>query len=116
MCFEDEAGQPLRPPRGRTWGWRGRTPIVSPPVKGTGRVSIAGLIATRPDQPGARPRLIYRMRRHRGRTGERRGFAGSGSRTYWTIRSTSSASNPANALRIIAAQPGAADANAAEKP
>jgi putative transposase len=45
---------------------------VSLPVKGTGSVSLAGLIATR---PGRRSRLIYRMRQHRGRKGERRGFA-----------------------------------------
>jgi putative transposase len=48
---------------------------VSLPVKGTGRVSIAGLIATRPGTPHARPRLIYRLRTHRGRKGERRGFS-----------------------------------------
>lgn len=72
LCFEDEAGQNLRSPKGRTWGRKGRTPIVSLPVKGTGRVSVAGLIATR---PGHRPRLIYRMRQHRGRKAERRGFS-----------------------------------------
>ncbi|WP_239101057.1 IS630 family transposase [Microbispora amethystogenes] len=75
LCLEDEAGQTLRSPRGRTWGRKGHTPIVSLPVKGTGRVSIAGLIATRPDTPQARPRLIYRLRTHRGRKGERRGFS-----------------------------------------
>ncbi|MBB2745120.1 UNVERIFIED_ORG: hypothetical protein FHR35_004969 [Microbispora rosea subsp. rosea] len=48
---------------------------MSLPVKGTGRVSIAGLIATRPGTPQARPRLIYRLRTHRGRKGERRGFS-----------------------------------------
>lgn len=37
-------------------------------------MSIAGLIATRPGTPHARPRLIYRLRTHRGRKGERRGF------------------------------------------
>ncbi|WP_431898904.1 transposase [Nonomuraea sp. bgisy101] len=71
LCFEDEAGQTLRSPGGRTWGRKGHTPVVSLPVKGTGRVSVAGLIATR---PGRLPRLIYRMRQHRGRKGERRGF------------------------------------------
>jgi hypothetical protein len=25
LCFEDESGQGLRPPKGRTWGRRGRT-------------------------------------------------------------------------------------------
>jgi hypothetical protein len=27
ICFEDEAGQGLRPPKGRTWGLIGMTPI-----------------------------------------------------------------------------------------
>jgi transposase len=36
------------------------------------RVSIAGLLCYR---PGHRPRLIYRMLRHRGRAGEPKGFA-----------------------------------------
>ncbi|WP_203968025.1 hypothetical protein [Sphaerisporangium melleum] len=47
---------------------------MSLPVKGTGRVSIVGLIATRLAIPQQRPRLIYRLRTHRGRKGERRGF------------------------------------------
>jgi DDE superfamily endonuclease len=34
---------------------------------GCGRVSIAGLVATRPDRP---PRLLYRLRVHRGRRRE----------------------------------------------
>lgn len=37
----------------------------------SGRVSIAGLVATKPDQPA---RLIFRTRVHRGRKGERKGF------------------------------------------
>ncbi len=28
LVFEDESGQGLRPPTGRTWGYRGRTPMV----------------------------------------------------------------------------------------
>ena len=28
LCFEDESGQGLRPPRGRTCGRRGQTPVV----------------------------------------------------------------------------------------
>ena len=28
LCFEDESGQGLRPPKGRTWGRRGHTPVV----------------------------------------------------------------------------------------
>ena len=29
LCFEDEDGQTLRPPKARTWGRRGRTPVVA---------------------------------------------------------------------------------------
>lgn len=72
LCFEDEAGQTLRPPKARTWGRRGQTPQVAVSGKGSGRVSVAGLVCLRPDQ---RSRLIYRTRTHRGRTGERRSFA-----------------------------------------
>ena len=72
LCFEDEAGQTLHPPKARTWGRRGRTPVVAVSGKGSGRVSIAGLVCVR---PGQRSRLIYRIRTHRGRKGERRSFA-----------------------------------------
>ena len=59
VCFEDEAGQSLRPPKARTWGRRGQTPVVRVSGKGSGRVSIAGLVCLR---PGARNRLLYRRR------------------------------------------------------
>jgi putative transposase len=72
ICFEDEAGQTLRPPKTRTWGRRGHTPVVAVSGKGSGRVSIAGLVCVR---PGQRSRLIYRTLIHRGRKGERRSFA-----------------------------------------
>ncbi|MEV0325366.1 transposase [Micromonospora echinospora] len=72
ICFEDEAGQTLRPPKARTWGRRGHTPVVPVSGKGSGRVSIAGLTCYK---PGRRPRLIYRTITHRGRKGERRSFA-----------------------------------------
>jgi putative transposase len=72
ICFEDEAGQTLHPPKARTWGRRGHTPVVAVSGKGSGRVSIAGLVCVR---PGYRSRLIYRTRIHRGRKGERRSFA-----------------------------------------
>ena len=65
LCFEDESGQGLRPPKGRTWGRRGRTPVVKVTGGHDTRVSLAALIATR---PGHRPRLIYRT--HRGRRGD----------------------------------------------
>jgi DDE superfamily endonuclease len=72
VCFEDEAGQSLRPPKARTWARRGRTPVVAVSGKGSGRVSVAGLVCLK---PGARGHLFYRMRIHRGRKGERRSMS-----------------------------------------
>jgi transposase len=72
ICFEDEAGQALRPAKVRTWGRRGQTPEIAVSGKGSGRVSIAGLVCLK---PGQRSRLIYRTLIHRGRKGERRSFA-----------------------------------------
>ena len=72
ICFEDEAGQNLRPPKARTWARRGRTPVVTVSGKGSGRVSVAGLVCLK---PGARGHLFYRMRVHRGRKGERRSMS-----------------------------------------
>ena len=71
LCFEDESGQGLRPPQGRTWGRRGHTPVVRVTGASNKRVSLAALIAVK---PGCRPRLIYRV--HRGRRGkdQRKGF------------------------------------------
>ena len=71
LCFEDESGQGLRPPRGRTWGRRGRTPVVTVTGSHDTRVSLAALIAVR---PGRRPRLIYRTHRAR-RADKRKGFS-----------------------------------------
>ena len=72
VCFEDEAGQALRPPKARTWARRGHTPVVTVSGKGSGRVSVAGLVCLK---PGARGHLFYRMRVHRGRKGERRSMS-----------------------------------------
>ncbi len=72
ICFEDEAGQTLRPPKARTWGRRGRTPVVSVSGKGSGRVSVAGLACLKTGSPG---RFFYRLRVHRGRKGERRSMS-----------------------------------------
>jgi putative transposase len=72
IVFEDEAGQNLRPPKARTWAPRGHTPVVAVSGKGSGRVSIAGLVCLK---PGRRGRLFYRVLIHRGRKGERRSFA-----------------------------------------
>ena len=67
LCWEDESGQGLRPPKGRTWGRRGQTPVVTVTGGHDMRVSLAALIAVR---PGHRPRLIYRT--HRARRGDKR--------------------------------------------
>ena len=72
MCFEDEAGQSLRPPKARTWARRGHTPVAVVSGKGSGRVSAAGLVCFK---PGARGRFFYRIRIHRGRKGERRSLS-----------------------------------------
>ncbi|MET7425425.1 transposase [Dactylosporangium sp. NPDC005555] len=72
IVFEDEAGQTLRPPKARTWGRRGRTPVIPVSGKGSGRVSIAGLVCVK---PGMRSRFVYRTIVHRGRKGERRSFS-----------------------------------------
>ncbi|HEV3292959.1 MAG TPA: transposase [Streptosporangiaceae bacterium] len=71
LCFEDESGQGLRPPKGRTWGRRGRTPVVKVTAQGSKRVSIAALIATRPGT-ASRAQLIYRTHLDRGSGKQRR--------------------------------------------
>ena len=67
ICFEDEAGQSLRPGRARTWAPRGRTPVVRVSGK-AGRISVAGMACMKPGRPG---RFFYRLRVHRRRKGER---------------------------------------------
>jgi DDE superfamily endonuclease len=71
ICFEDEAGQGLSPPRGRTWAPRGARPVVKVRGAGGGRVSIAGVACYR---PGDRPHLFYQLRVYRRRKGEAKGF------------------------------------------
>nr|WP_112109418.1 IS630 family transposase [Parafrankia sp. Ea1.12] len=72
VCFLDETGQGLRPPRGRTWARRGVTPLVRVPGRGgSGRVSVVGMVCYK---PGQRARLVYRARVSHGRPGERKGL------------------------------------------
>ncbi|MEU3518295.1 transposase [Streptomyces sp. NPDC006654] len=71
IAFEDEAGQDLKPGKGRTWSRRGRTPLVKVTGKGSGRVLKAGMVCLR---PGRATRLIYRTQTYRGRTGEKKSF------------------------------------------
>ena len=67
ICFEDEAGQSLRPGRARTWAPRGRAPVTR--VSGNaGRMSVAGTACLKPGRPG---RFFYRVRVHRRRKGDR---------------------------------------------
>ncbi|MET8624467.1 transposase [Kitasatospora sp. NPDC004669] len=61
MCFEGEAGFTRRPPKGCTWGRRGRTPVVTVSGRRSGRLSVAGLISLR---PGSCTRLCHRLRTH----------------------------------------------------
>jgi hypothetical protein len=64
----------LRPPKGRTWGRRGRTPVVRVTASNSPRLSLAALLCVK---PGQRPRLIYRARtgrKHGTGAGGRKGF------------------------------------------
>jgi hypothetical protein len=71
IVFEDESGQGLRPPEGRTWGRRGITPVVTVTGGSNKRVSLAALIAIK---PGCRPRLIHRVHHRRRGKDQRKGF------------------------------------------
>ncbi len=50
ICFEDETGQGLSPPKGRTLARRGARPLVRVRGAGGGRVSIAGVACYRPGE------------------------------------------------------------------
>jgi transposase len=71
VVFEDEAGQSMTPPRARSWGRVGCTPVVRVRGRGSGRVSMAGLTCYK---PGQRSRLFYAVREYRGRKGEPKGI------------------------------------------
>ncbi|WP_406132239.1 transposase [Streptomyces sp. NBC_00989] len=62
VVFEDEAGFSMTPPRARTWGRRGYTPVVRVRGRSWRRWSIAAMCCYR---PGEASRLIYRPHRHR---------------------------------------------------
>ena len=59
ICFEYEAGQSLRPPKARTWAPMATHPVIAVSGKGTGRISVEGLVCFKPGArghlPGARP-------------------------------------------------------------
>ena len=71
IVFEDEAGQSMTPPRARTWGRIGQTPVVRVRGHGSGRVSMAGMTCYK---DGERSRRIYAVREYRGRKDEPKGF------------------------------------------
>ena len=61
----------MTPPRARTWGRIGQTPVVRVRGRGSGRLSMMGMCCFK---PGARSRLIYGLREYRGRKDEPKGF------------------------------------------
>jgi len=71
VVIEDGAGQSMTPPRARTWGHQGITPVVRVRGRGSGRVSMAGMTCYK---PGERSRLIYAIREYRGHKDEPKGF------------------------------------------
>ncbi|MBR7674320.1 transposase [Streptomyces daliensis] len=71
IVFEDEAGFAMTPPRARTWGRRGHTPVVRVPGRSRRRISIAALCCYKPGEPS---RLIYRPRFHLPFKGARKSF------------------------------------------
>ncbi|MFE1198124.1 transposase [Streptomyces olivaceoviridis] len=71
LVFADEAGQSMTPPRSKTWGRVGRIPVVRVRGRGSGRMSMAGMVCYR---PGARSRLLYAIREYYGRKDEPKGF------------------------------------------
>ena len=59
IVFEDECGQSMRPPRSRTWGRRGITPVIRVRGGGTGRLGRrAGLLPARPPEPADLPAAL----------------------------------------------------------
>jgi hypothetical protein len=70
IVFE-EAGQSLAPPRARSWGRRGCTPVVRVRGRGSVRVSMAGMTCFK---PGERSRLFYSVREYTGRKNQPKGF------------------------------------------
>lgn len=71
LCFEDESGQLLRPPKARTWSGAATRLSSRSRAAGPGRISFAGQVCRR---LGRRTRLIFRMLMHHGRSHEKKGF------------------------------------------
>jgi hypothetical protein len=82
LVFEDESGQSLRPPKARTRGRRGCTPVAAVPGgRGKDKVTTAALACYR---PGRRSRLIYRQHVWHRRKGEPKSFSWRGYRDLLT--------------------------------
>ncbi|MEV6107810.1 transposase [Streptomyces sp. NPDC051940] len=79
VCFADECGQSLIPPRGRTWAPRGARPVVRVAGRRGGRVNIAGAVCFK---PGQRPRLFFKLHGYHRRKGEVKTFAWSDYRDF----------------------------------
>lgn len=62
----------MTPPTARTWGRRGRTPVVRVRGRSRRRISVAALACYK---PGEASRLIYRPRFHMPLKGARKSFA-----------------------------------------
>ncbi|MFB7031783.1 MULTISPECIES: transposase [unclassified Streptomyces] len=61
----------MAPPRARTWGRIGQTPVVRVRGRGSGRVSMAGMACYKLRE---RSRLIYAIREYWGRKDQPKGF------------------------------------------
>ncbi|MFK0158759.1 transposase [Streptomyces sp. NPDC090493] len=61
----------MTPPRARTWGRRGCTPVVRVRGRGSGRVSMVGMTCYK---PGQRSRLFFAVREYNGRKDQPKGF------------------------------------------
>ncbi|WP_406350090.1 transposase [Streptomyces sp. NBC_00658] len=61
----------MTPPRARTWGRKGCTPVVRVRGRGSGRVSMVGMSCYK---LGERSRLIYAVREYTGRKDQPKGF------------------------------------------
>ncbi|WP_455678892.1 IS630 family transposase [Streptomyces avidinii] len=72
IVFEDEAGFSMTPPRARTWGRCGQTPVVRVRGRSRRRTSVAALCCYK---PGEKSRLIHRPRNHLLLKGARRSFS-----------------------------------------
>ncbi|MGW9137624.1 IS630 family transposase [Streptomyces sp. NPDC055681] len=72
IVFEDEAGFSMTPPRARTWGRRGHTPVIRVRGRSRRRTSVAALCCYK---PGEASRLIYRPHGHLLLKGARKSFS-----------------------------------------